>query len=149
MLNDHELTDFLNEDYRMLESMNDSTLFIDVENQIVKILWVGEVDELTASFLLTKAANEIEAGNATKILLNRKFLSQFTTEARKWIKEDLLRGRAKTLVHQVDKVATVKSSTSMGNLFATLVSSSIKIVFPNLNMSRFDTEIQARKWLLS
>lgn len=149
MLKEEELNDLLDENYKILESRNDSTLLIDEENQIVKILWVGEVDELTASYLLTRAANEIENGYAKRILLNRKFLGQFTTEARKWIKDDLLKGRAKKMAHMVDKVATVKSSTTMGDLFATLVSSSIKIVFPRLNMSRFDTESEARKWLLS
>ncbi|MEP1921492.1 MAG: hypothetical protein ABJI55_11905 [Ekhidna sp.] len=134
--------------FKIIEIKKGSSLSLDSVNAIVKIEWEGHVNLETAQFLLTRAADEIEKGIATKILLNRKSLEQFANDARKWIKDDFLRGRARTLVHLVEKVATVKSSTKIGDLFASVVSSSIKLVFPRLRMSRFDTEDEATKWLL-
>ncbi len=126
---------------------NGSLLLINKELRIVKIEWHGRVEVDTASKLLSKGADFIENGGYTKLLLNRKKLDEFTKETRQWIKDDLLKKRAKSLVHKVENVATVKSISQMGNLFATILSTAIKIVFPSLKMMSFDTEEEAIDWM--
>ncbi|MEO1253626.1 MAG: STAS/SEC14 domain-containing protein [Bacteroidota bacterium] len=113
----------------------------------MKIEWHGQVALETASELLNKGADFVEKDVCSKILLNRKNLQEFTKEARNWIKEDLLKKRAKILVHKVEKVATVKSSTNIGNMFATILSTATKLVFPGLSMNNFETEEEAIEWL--
>ncbi|MEO9872626.1 STAS/SEC14 domain-containing protein [Ekhidna sp.] len=127
---------------------NGSLLLLNKELRIVKIEWHGRVDAHTASEILNKGADLIEKGICTRLLLNRKELDEFTKEARQWIKDDLLKKRAKSLVHKVEKVATVKSVTKMGNLFATILSTATRIVFPGLKMNNFDTEEEAISWMV-
>jgi len=127
-------------DFKYITEKEGSMLLLDITNKIAKVVWNGEVNKETASFILNEGADLIEDGSATMLLLNRKNLTQFSKEARQWIKDDLLKNRGKVLIHRVRKVATVKSTTTMGNLFANVVSSAIKIVFPKLKMTHFDKD---------
>ena len=126
-----------------------SSLLIDKPNKILKVIWSGEVDKDTASVLLTRGADLVEAGSASKLLLNRKELMHFSKGAKNWIKEVLLKQRAKKLVNKVLKVATVKSSSAIGNLFSNVITSAIRMIFPNLKMNQFETEEEALYWLLA
>ena len=126
-----------------------SSLLIDKPNKILKVIWSGEVDKDTASVLLTRGADLVEAGSASKLLLNRKELMHFSKGAKNWIKEVLLKQRAKKLVNQVLQVAIVKSSSAIGNLFSNVITSAIRMIFPNLRMNQFETEEEALYWLLA
>ena len=118
------------------------------EHKIVVIKWFGIVDLPTAQNILMKGSNFIEDGRATRILLDRRNLNQFSKEASKWIRDDLLRNRAKKLVHLVDKVATVKPRTAIGTIFSNVVSTAIRIVFPGLRMKSYDNQVEAFEWLI-
>ncbi len=126
---------------------NNCHVLIDRVNKLVMIKWQGYVELDTAKKILLAGSNFIEDESATRILLNRKNLDQFSKETNKWIKDDLLKNRAKKLVHLVEKVATVKSGTTIGNLFSNLISTSIRIVFPGLKMKSYDNEAEALNWL--
>ncbi len=134
--------------YVILREDMGSYVSINKTEKIIRIEWNGIVDEEVAKNILTVGADQIANGNATSILLNRRNLKEFSTAARLWIKEDLLKNRAKALVKNVDKVATVNSVSSMGAIFANFISSAIKLVFPNLSMKKFQTEDEALEWLL-
>ena len=125
-----------------------STLSVDRNSKVLKITWHGRLNLDSTSKILNRGIEFIENGACDKILLNRIHLEEFTKDANDWIKQDILKARGKSLVHKVEKVATVKSTTTMGNLFATVASSAIKIVYPNLNMRNFDSEENAIDWLL-
>lgn len=125
-----------------------SLTLVDLKNKIVKIEWHGTVDLTTAKEILTKGADLIEAGHCNRLLLNREGLAAFSTEARIWIKQDLLRTRAKKLVSKVQKVATVSAATSIGKIVSNFVSTAIKLVFPGLQMSKFEGEGAAMDWLV-
>ncbi len=127
---------------------NNSQLLVDRTNKIVFVEWQGEVEIETAQSILNGGADLIEDGSANKILLDRKNLIEFTKETSKWIKDDLLRNRGKELVKQVEKVASVRSQTTMGNLFANVVSAAIRIIFPGIRMKNFEEKGEALEWLL-
>lgn len=134
--------------YTILKEVNGSTVSLNKEKDIVRIEWDGVVDIEEAKTILTIGADQIEKGTAKNLLLNRKNLEEFSTAARLWIKEDLLKGRAKKLVKQVHKVAMVNASSTMGSVFANFISTAIKLVYPNLSMSKFQSEDEALEWLL-
>ena len=135
--------------FELVAEKNESLLMLDPYKRTIKIYWNGTVDLETVETLLNKGADLIGEDKVDRILLNREFLTEFTSEARNWIKEDLLKTRGRKLVAKVFKVATVKPNSTMGNLFSALVSSSIKLVFPKLNMKQFSGEEEATNWLLS
>ena len=135
--------------YRVIIRMKGSCLSIDRMNKIVKVDWKGTVDLATTKLLLTQAADLIEADEAKRLLLNRKNLTEFSKQARLWIREELLMKRAKLIVHKVEKIAAVKSSSDMGKVFAHIISTSIKVVFPRLKLVEFQSEEDARHWLIS
>ena len=133
--------------FEKVKELNGSNTLIDKKNKVVKIVWNGIVSEETAKVMLTTGADLIDSGLCDKLLLNRKGLEEFSTEARVWIKQDLLKNRAKKLVNKVSKVATINSSTIMGGIFANFISTAIKLVFPNLTMTKFESEEEAMNWL--
>lgn len=134
--------------FETIMEVNGSGVFVDYENGIVKIEWHGEVDLSTASVLLEKGADMIESGFCHRLLLNREGLKEFSTEARLWIKNDLLKNQGSKLVRKVSKAATVRSTTVKGSIFADFISSGIQLVFPNLRLSSFDSEDEAFDWLV-
>lgn len=132
----------------LISEFQGSSISIDFESRIVKIAWQGIVDEQTASHLLTLGADAIENETVDKILLDRQGLKEFTTEARIWIKHDLLKSRAKKLVSKVEKIATINPSQSKGSIFANFISAGIKMVFPNLKMEKFNSVDEALHWFI-
>ncbi len=147
--NSHKEVKFVKiRNFELIKEINGGCVSADYESKIVKIDWDGKVEVETAREILSKAADMIEAGHCDKLLLNRKELKEFSTEARLWIKEDLLKNRARKLVKYVHKVATVSSKTVMGGIFANFISAGIQLVFPKLKMHKFDTESEAMDWLL-
>lgn len=135
------------EKFETIAARSGSSALVDLKNKIVKIEWHGIVDLGTASEILNHGAGLIEKGHCNKLLLNRKNLVEFTADARLWIKQDLLIKRAQKLVSRVERVATVNPSSTMGNVFANFLTTGIKIVFPNLRISKFDSEEAAIDWL--
>lgn len=135
------------ENFKFVFEKNGCFVLLERDAKIVKVIWYGKVDLETASAILTRGADLVEEGLADKLLLNRRELIEFDKEARNWIKEDLLKVRAKRIVHLVDKVATINSKTTLGNLFATVVSTAIRLFYPSLRMSSFETEEDAASWL--
>ena len=87
--------------FELIKKKNGSFLFVDEKNRIVKITWYDKVDLDTAQTLLDHGADLIESGYYKNILLNRKELKEFSTEARIWIKNDLLINRGRKLIQNV------------------------------------------------
>lgn len=135
-------------DFELLVTKDGSSVLLDRENAVVKVSWIGKVGAETASYLFSKALNEIKEGNATSLLLDRSHLEEFSKGARLWIKEDFLTQRVKPFSHQITKVAAVKPTTSMGGIFSNLISAAIRIVMPFLAMAEFHSEKDAFNWLV-
>ena len=135
-------------DFKTIHSNGGSHVALDYDNEIVRIEWHGTMDEVVARDILSVGGDQIEKGQATRILLDRRNLKEFTTGARIWIKNDLLKNRAKALVKKVSKVATINSTSPLGSIFSNLISTAVKLVYTNLSMEKFGTEEEAIKWLL-
>ena len=135
-------------DYDVVIEKNESSLMIDFENSILRISWKGIVTAETAGFLLASALNEVQSSNISYVLLDRVQLEVFTKGSRLWIKEDFLKSKVKVLCDtlNIKKVASLKPKTSMGSIYAHLISSAIKIVFPTLPLAEFESERQALNW---
>ena len=135
--------------FELVEENNESLLMFDPHKRTIKIYWNGTVEEETAKTILNTGTDMIEEGKVDRILLSREFLSEFSTEARNWIKDDLLKTRGQSLVSKIYRVATVKPTSTIGNVFSALINSSIKLLFPDLKMKQFINEVDATEWLLS
>ena len=132
--------------FKIVKKVEGSIFSLDPKNKISRISWFGEVTEETASKLLTLGADSGEFHGYNKLILDRRELTEFTTEARVWIKHDLLKTRAKKIVNKVDKVAFIGSRNTRGNIFSNFLSSAIGLVFPKLEMERFVDLREAIKW---
>ncbi len=131
-----------------VKKMNGSTFYLDPNNKIVCISWSGVIDGNTAKTLLLLGAEAVESKGYTRLLLDRRRLVEFDTEARVWIKNDLLKSRARHLAARVERLAYLNSSDTKGSIFSNFISAGIKMVFPNLTMKKFDKPNIAVKWLL-
>lgn len=142
------MPDYTTEEHsELILAKSNGRLLHDPIKKIAKIRWEGVVDLETAKTIVNKGAFLVESGQADKVLLNREHLTEFTSEARQWINY-LVKTRGKRAIKNIHKVATVKPNTTMGHLFSTLVTSSIKLIYPRLSMKQFNTEAEAQEWLL-
>ena len=134
--------------FKIVKKLEGSVFSLDPKNKISRISWSGEVSENTARTLLTLGANSVEFHGYNKLILDRRELTEFSTEARVWIKHDLLKTRAKKIVNRVEKVAFIGAKNTRGNIFSNFLSSAIGLVFPKLDMERFQDLRQAVIWLI-
>ena len=135
--------------FQVVKELNGSSTLVDYSNKIVKVEWEGIVDLATATLLFNASAELVENGQCDKVLLNRKNLTEFTTEARIWIKQEFLKNRSKQLDRKIMKVATVRSISATGSIFSNYINRGIKLVFPRVTLSKFDTEHEAVNWLVA
>ena len=132
--------------FELVEELNESLLMYDPHKKTAKIYWNGDVDKETAKSILSKVLELIEEETATRLLLSREFLSEFTDDARTYM-ESLLKEKESVMVRNLERVAIVKPDSKKGNLFASLVTSSIKLIVPRLIMKQFSSEEEASEWL--
>lgn len=132
--------------FETLKEINGSKFEYDKLNGIPRITWQGDVGIEEASVLVTLGADYVEFHGCRKLLLDRSSLLEFDTEARMWIK-DLLKTRAKRIVKMVDKLAIIKPHSAKGSIFSNFIASAIGLVFPGLEMMKFDSEEEAVSWL--
>ena len=132
-----------------VKKINGSTFYLDPNNKLVCISWSGVVTGETAKTLLSLGADVVEQKGYTHLLLDRRRLIEFDTEARIWIKNDLLKSRARHLAVKVKRLAYLNSADTKGSIFSNFISAGIKMVFPNLTMKKFDSPKEAVRWLLS
>lgn len=135
-------------DFELVIEDNQSCLLWNSENGILWVRWRGIVDAKTASSILASALNSVEQGHASKVLLDRSAIEEFTTGARLWIKEDFLKKRAQPLSHLIEKIGSVKPDKSMARIYSHLVSSIIRVVFPSFSIVEFNSSIEAIDWLM-
>lgn len=133
--------------FKIAKKENGSVFSLDTDFMISRISWVGVVTETTAKTLLTCGADSVEHHGYKKLLLDRRDLVEFSTEARVWIKQDLLKKRARRIVGKVEKVATIGATNAKGNIFSNFISSGIRMIFPKLEMKKFDNLPEAIIWL--
>lgn len=134
--------------FTVIEEMNGSALMIDYPNKVVKIEWNGVIDLATARTLFNATANAIEHDLADKALLNRKNFREFTTEARIWIKHEFIQSRSTRWARKLMKLATVNSTSQIGNVFSNFINRGMQVIFPGVQLSKFDTELDAENWLI-
>ncbi len=134
-------------DFVVQKELDGNIFELDKKNKITKISWYGKVDVKIASDLLNRAGDAVEFDGFTKLLVDRRKLDEFDTEARVWIK-DLLKTRAKRIARKVDKVALINAKSSMGKIFSNMMATAISLILPNMKMKKFDDYDEAEKWLL-
>lgn len=130
------------------KEINGSRFELDNVNNISRITWSGNVNFETAKELLTLGADSVEILGYDKLLLDRSALTEFETEARVWIK-GLLKTRAKKIVKNVSKVAMINAKSAKGSLFSNFIGSAISMVFPDLQLKKFNSVEESLAWLLS
>lgn len=134
--------------FTLRKEVKGSSFHVDSLNKISKVVWHGHVDKETATTLLTLGGDSVEFEGFTRLLLDRRDLSEFDTEARVWIK-DLLKTRAKKLSPKVKKLAIINAHSSLAIIFSNMMASAIGLIIPNLNLKKFDNEEEALEWLCS
>lgn len=135
--------------FKLLKRFGENKLYLDEDLGIVKVSWHGMVDQQEAAAILSKGADLLEVGLANKLLLDRKHLIEFTTEARIWIKNEIIKRRGNKLIKRLNRLATVNADSSRGSVFSNFLTSAIKIVYPNLKTGRFKTVEEAINWLIA
>lgn len=133
--------------FKVISEMNGSTFEVDKDYGISRITWNGTVDLPTVRKLVTLGADSVEFHKYKRLLLDRSKLIEFDTQARVWIK-GLLKSRAKRIVKMVNKLAIINPKTSRGSIFSNFIASAIKLVMPNLDMRKFNSEEDAIEWLI-
>lgn len=125
-----------------------NTAVIDARNKIVTVTWDGIVDLEAASTILNFGADRIADESVNKLILNRTRLNRFDTEARIWIKEEIIKRRGAKLSRKLRKLAIVKEQSAAASIFGNFITSSIRIVYPRLRVKKFDAIEEATKWAM-
>ena len=134
--------------FKVVTQKEKNLLLFDEVNGLLQIQENGCVDLNTARALRTSAISLIEDYKVNKLLLNRKWLHEYTKEARKWIINDHYIRNKSLLNEHLELIATVKPVDSMGCIYAHLLSSNIKIFLKKTSLADFDQEADAMGWLL-
>ena len=134
--------------FKIVAQREKSLLLYDAENKLLEIQENGYIDMLTAKTLREKATEHIAKYDVNKLLLNRRWLGEYSKEARKWIINEYYKGQKQLLKEQIELVATIKPVDSIGGIYAHLLSTNIKIFLPTVTLVDFDQEADAMGWLL-
>ena len=134
--------------FKIVAQREKSLLLYDAENKLLEIQENGYIDMLTAKTLREKATEHIAKYDVNKLLLNRRWLGEYSKEARKWIINEYYKGQKQLLNEQIELVATIKPVDSIGGIYAHLLSTNIKIFLPTVTLVDFDQEADAMGWLL-
>jgi len=126
------------QDYSYQFSINECEIYLDHQNQVIKVVWEGRVDQETASSLLTYAADLVEGGLIDKVLLDRRNLIQFQEAARNWIKNKFILKRCSQIIHKIAKVAIVNENSIAARFYGESISYDIEEAFPQLEINKFD-----------
>ncbi len=133
--------------FRVIREFKGSKFMLDQENRISRVNWYGAVDQETAEIMLKLGGDSVEFQGYRKLILDRRRLKEFDTEARIWMK-NFIKGRAKNIVGGVDKLAMVNRSSGSGSLFANFIGSAIRMVMPNLKIKKFASIYDAIDWAI-
>ena len=131
----------------IVKEVNGSKFLLDKVNGISRVNWYGSVTQETASIMLKLGGDSVEFGGYQKLILDRRGLKEFDTEARIWMK-GFIKGRAKSIVGNVKMLAMVNRSSGSGSIFANFIGSAIKMVMPNLRIKKFSSIYEAIDWVL-
>lgn len=131
----------------IVKEVNGSKFLLDKVNGISRVNWYGSVNQETASIMLKLGGDSVEFGGYQKLILDRRGLKEFDTEARIWMK-GFIKGRAKRIVGNVKMLAMVNRSSGSGSIFANFIGSAIKMVMPNLRIKKFSSIYAAIDWVL-
>ncbi|MCR9251698.1 MAG: hypothetical protein NXI20_14830 [bacterium] len=135
--------------YTVIIEKEGSQLLVNYEQRILKVVWSGKVSLDTAQTILNLGGDFIEDETCDKIILDRLLLEEFSTDARLWIKNDLLKNRAKRLSSKVSQMAMIEAQTSIGAIFSKMISAAITLIIPNLKTKRFKSLDEANSWMTS
>lgn len=127
-------------------AVEDSSLEIDDNHGIVKIVWKGNVGVKAAKQIVVHCARAIQKGNK-KLLIDQSNLSEFDTEARLWVKVFIKSGKG-NVTNKLDMLASIKPKSTKGRFFSHFASNELKEALPSLQMIGFDSELEAINWLL-
>ncbi|MDW3193639.1 MAG: hypothetical protein R8G66_14810 [Cytophagales bacterium] len=133
--------------FRIIKEVNGSKFMLDEVNGLSRINWSGSVTKETASVLLELGGDSVEFQGYRKLILDRRGLKEFDTEARIWMK-GFIKGRAKNIVGKVERLAMVNRQTGSGSIFANFIGSAIKMVMPNLKIKKFTDIHDALDWTM-
>ena len=128
--------------------MNDCEIYLDHENQVVKIVWEGRVGVDTATNLLTYVADLLEGGLVNRVLLDRQNLIHFDQLAKDWIKDEFLARRYQKLTEKVYKVAIINECSVAALLYGNKTKGNIQFDFSLLPLQKFDKMTDAESWLI-
>lgn len=133
--------------FRIIKEVNGSKFMLDEVNGISRINWTGTVTKETAAVLLELGGDSVEFQGYSKLILDRRGLKEFDTEARIWMKS-FIKGRAKRIVGKVERLAMVNRQSGSGSIFANFIGSAIKMVMPNLKIKKFSDIHDALDWTM-
>ena len=128
--------------------INDSAVYLEHVNRVVKLVWEGRVEKDTAEGLLTYAADLIEGDVVNRIMLDQQNLIHFDYAARQWIKEKFLPNRQDVLLNQLKKVAVINECSVAALLYGDHSEVTSKISFDRLPLQKFDQTPDAESWLM-
>ena len=134
--------------FKIVAQRDKSLVLYDAENKLIEIQENGYVDMLTAKTLRETATEHIAKYDVNKLLLNRRWLGEYSKDARKWIINEYYKGQKQLLNEQIELVATIKPIDSIGGIYAHLLSTNLKIFLPTVTLVDFDQEADAMGWLL-
>ncbi len=130
----------------LIKERNDSCVFVDKENGIVKITWVEVVDKETAMEIIHTLIKLMKSGMFHKILMRRDDFTRFTDEANIWMREFLLSNRYK-FNYKISRIAGVTPNAARANVFANFIKQAMQVIFPGVKISNFEFEESAVAWL--
>ncbi len=133
--------------FRIIKEVNGSKFMLDEVHGISRINWSGSVNKETVATLLKLGGDSVEFQGYTKLILDRRRLREFDTEARIWMK-GFIKGRAKRIVSKVERLAMVNRQSGSGSIFANFIGSAIKMVMPNLSIKKFTDIYDAMDWVM-
>ncbi|MEL6556818.1 MAG: hypothetical protein AAFQ94_01460 [Bacteroidota bacterium] len=124
-------------------------VYLDHDRGNVKIVWDGRINKEAAADILSYAADLVEGGLVSTILLDRQKLIHFEAAARKWIKEDFFSIRCKELSHLIKRVAIVNETSLAASIYGKKIINDIEHTFSELPIKKFDKIEEAENWLLN
>lgn len=123
-------------------------VYLDHNNDSIKIVWDGRVNLKAASDILSYASDLVEGGLVSTILLDRQKLIHFEAAARKWIKDEFFNTRCKVLAHLIEKVAIVNETSLAANIYGKKIIKDIEHSFTDVMIRKFDRIEEAENWIL-
>ncbi|MEQ9403636.1 MAG: STAS/SEC14 domain-containing protein [Cyclobacteriaceae bacterium] len=133
--------------FALLKQRDGSSIHLDKKNGIVKITWVGIVDQETAREMIHTLAYLMKSGMFNKILMSRDDFTRFTDEANYWMRDFLLSNRYK-FNYKISRIAGVTPEAFRANIFANFIKTALQVIFPGVKISNFEFEESAMEWLV-